>query len=170
MSYRRLAACLAVVVLVLPASGQAETWRTYTNGRFGFRIDYPANLLRMQPPPANNDGRAFTGAGGAIRATASGMFNALNKTGASLFRAAVREFGAGAITYRRRGSNWYAVSGRRGGSIFYEYAAIVTKNGSEVIGRFRITYPAAMQGRMGLVVTRMQRSFARSFRRMPAAN
>lgn len=62
------AAILAVIPFVIVPSAMAEvphTWRTYTNGRFGYSACYPADLLRPQPESPNGDGRAFVGEHGA---------------------------------------------------------------------------------------------------------
>lgn len=34
-------------------------YRQYVNSRFGFSLEYPAEILFMQSPPENNDGRKF---------------------------------------------------------------------------------------------------------------
>lgn len=41
----------------------ALAWTTYQNARFGTVVEYPAALLRMLPPPENDDGRSFEGIG-----------------------------------------------------------------------------------------------------------
>ena len=41
----------------------ALAWTTYQNARFGTVVEYPATLLRMLPPPENDDGRSFEGIG-----------------------------------------------------------------------------------------------------------
>ena len=40
-------------------SSNGHDWQTYFNDRYGVQINYPADLFRALPPPANNDGRQF---------------------------------------------------------------------------------------------------------------
>ncbi|MBB5710389.1 hypothetical protein [Sphingomonas xinjiangensis] len=54
---------------------KADTWRTYVNVRFGYRICFPSNLLRVEPESPNGDGRVFTAAD-AAKLTAFGRNNA----------------------------------------------------------------------------------------------
>jgi len=59
------------------ASLAPPTYKTYHNARFGYHIDYPADL-RPQPEPDNGDGRRFVSADGQTVLTAYAGYNALD--------------------------------------------------------------------------------------------
>ncbi len=61
------------------ATAGADNWVTYHNDCHGTTIDYPA-LFKAQPPPINNDGRAFKSADGAAYSV-SASYNALDFDG-----------------------------------------------------------------------------------------
>lgn len=69
---RLIASACFIVGLSIPAS--ADSWRVYHNTRFGATGEVPASW-RMQPAPANNDGRAFLSPDGKGRITISGIFS-----------------------------------------------------------------------------------------------
>lgn len=55
-------------------------WERYTNSRYGFSIDYPANW-QLGEAPANNDGREFISPDESITCRAYGFQNALTGAG-----------------------------------------------------------------------------------------
>ena len=50
---------------------KADVWRTYVNSKFGTTAELPLRW-RMEPPPVNGDGRAFTSPDGRARISISG--------------------------------------------------------------------------------------------------
>ncbi len=164
----RLLAVLMPVTLGLAAAGaHAADWQTYRNARFGFAVVYPADILQMQPAPANDDGRAFRSVERRIDVSASASHNVLDDTVGGLYAKALAEYGPQNVTYRRRGVDFFVVSGVRHGRVFYEYVQIARKHGGEYVGRLLAVYPPEEKPVMDPVVTRMQRRFATSFRQMP---
>gem|GEM_PF-6058155 len=53
-------------------------WNYFGNGRYGFRIFYPADW-KPQPEPTNGDGRSFVSPDGRSRISAWGSFNTLEE-------------------------------------------------------------------------------------------
>lgn len=164
---RVLTAALPAVFLVVFGAVAAD-WQAYRNARFGFAVEYPAGLLTMQPPPANDDGRVFSAPDRRIEVIASASHNVLEDSIGQLYTKALARYGPGNVSYRRQGSSFYVVSGIAGGRVFYEYVQIARKGGSEYVGSLLVRYPAEEKAVMDRVVTRMQRRFATSFRQMPA--
>lgn len=115
-------------------------WMTYANDRFGVSICYPADLVQAEPPPDNDDGRSFLAKDGAKIAT-WGSYNALASTLAESAREDAKRLAgsAGEITYKVVRKDFYAVSGRNGGTVFYNRTALSHGTYSSV----EITYPAA---------------------------
>jgi hypothetical protein len=125
------------IVLVVASSARAESWRSYHNDRFGVTADVPADW-KMEPPPANDDGRDFTSPDGRATITVSGIF-AIN--GAEEELASRLEPGQGeTITYKKRRSDWIVVSGTKGDRIFYRKTLLSC---GDVANDLSIEYPAA---------------------------
>lgn len=165
----RALAGVATVVLLVAANALAADWRTYRNARFGFAVEYPANLLTMQPPPANDDGRAFSARVRRIDVTVSASHNAPDATVSQLYAQTIARYGPETVSYKRRGDAFFVVSGIKGKRVYYEYVQIARKGGNEYAGRLVVRYPAEEKAVMDPVVARMQRRFASSFRQMPPA-
>ena len=62
----RLSRLAGLTGLLLVNLVQAETWKRYTNERFGTSVEVPADFT-AKPPPANNDGRTFVSRDGSAR-------------------------------------------------------------------------------------------------------
>ncbi len=58
------AAALAWLAAAVCGASADERWATYVNDRFGTSLSYPADVLVMQPPPENDDGRTLVAADG----------------------------------------------------------------------------------------------------------
>jgi hypothetical protein len=150
------AVALAASIAGAPAVRAAEGWRTYTNDRYGTMIDYP-NSFQPQPPPDDDDGRAFKSSDGASF-TVSASYGGLDSD-----LATYREFilknepQSAAVTYQAQGAEWFVVSGTNGGDIFYERHLL--SHGGEMTEDFVISYPAARKQAYDPIVARMAKSF-----------
>ena len=60
----------AFLTLLLATPLAAADFENYQNSRFFFALDYPAEL-KAQPPPTNNDGRAFHSKDGKVKLKAA---------------------------------------------------------------------------------------------------
>jgi hypothetical protein len=155
ISRRKLCVAVAGFGSLVAVPAAAQTWRTYTNPRFGTTIEYPGSF-RPGRPPDNGAGLGFIGADGASFSV-WGSHNSLKHDLASL-EAFVREGRSGErVTYNQRGSNWFAISGTANGSIFYE-RHFISHRGTIVNG-FAIRYPSGLRDRYDAIVTRMSQSF-----------
>ena len=117
--------------------------RTYANARFGYTIDYPAELI-AQPESDNSDGRAFRSPDGKVEALLLGRYNA---EGASM-TALAKEAEADRTekpAYARIARDFFAISRRAGANILYE--KLLMAGDLECV--FRITYPAADHAHWG---------------------
>jgi hypothetical protein len=150
------ALALAAAIAGPPAVNAAAAWRTYTNDRYGTTIDYP-NSFKPQPPPDDDDGRAFKSSDGAsfrVSASYGGLDSDL---------ATYREFilnnepKSAVVTYQAQGADWFVVSGINGDDIFYERHLL--SHGGEMTEDFVISYPAALKQAYDPLVARMAKSF-----------
>jgi hypothetical protein len=98
-------------------------YNSYANARFLYWIDYPAGILIPQREADNGDGRQFISRDGRARMLVFGryaldMADTLQKE----YEAAIRGDdvgGARVVTLKTMKGNWFVVSGREGGKIFY---------------------------------------------------
>ncbi|MDO7874397.1 hypothetical protein Q5H93_06605 [Hymenobacter sp. ASUV-10] len=136
---------------VLSAGSAPPAYRTYANARFGFRIDFPASF-RVQPEPANGDGRRFVSADGRTVLSAYAGYNVLDEGMADdrrLARQGWQEkkatFSLDQLTGKGTG---YVLSGRVQGDIFYQKTVLR----SGVLSTFVWQYPAARKAAMDAVI------------------
>lgn len=102
------------------AFGQKKPiYTSYQNPRFEFSVLYPSNLLTMQPPSANGDGRIFLSADGETEMRAYGQHNALFKTLEDVYKEEYSTEGR-EITYKTIAKTWFVVSGYEGDKVFYQ--------------------------------------------------
>lgn len=147
---------LLIASATIFSNGQSK-YRTYTNDRYYFSVEYPSDMFTMQAPPANNDGRTFRSKDRKTEMRVWGGYNVLDKTLKAAFDEALDEIGAG-VTYKFIGENSFVVSGIRGANIYYR-KTLLNRAGTEVFYTFTIEYPRSQRSRFDSVVTRISRSF-----------
>ena len=149
-------ALLLVFAMVLADRADAAEWHTYRNDRYGTTIDYPDTFI-PQPPPDNNDGRAFKSADGADF-TVSASYNALDFDVAKYRAFILKNLDAGsAVTYQATGGTWFVISGSKGDKVFYQRH--VLSHGAQMTEDFVISYPAALKSTYDSIAARMAKSF-----------
>jgi hypothetical protein len=131
------------------ASLAPPAYKTYHNARFGYRIDYPADL-RPQPEAGNRDGRRFVSADGQTVLSAYAGYNALDgglAANQQLAREGWREKHA-TCTFDQLTRTGYVVSGRVKNRIFYERTVLK----SNTLTTFVWEYPLAQKAAMDAVI------------------
>ncbi|MBO2011323.1 hypothetical protein [Hymenobacter negativus] len=125
------------------------TYKTYYNQRFGYRIDYPADL-RPQPEAGNGDGRRFVSADGQTVLSAYAGYNVLDEGLAADRRIARQSWQKkhATITLDQLTRTGYVLSGQLQGTIFYEKT--VLKNNT--LTTFLWEYPATRKAAMDAVI------------------
>jgi hypothetical protein len=161
MVFNRRSLLIVSCAAVGLALGRAEAgdWRRYSNGRYGFSIEYPPQF-RAEPEPANGDGRDFTSSDGAEFSVSGELNNPGDeKRTIAEFEAYLRGGDAdySNVTYRAIGADSLVLSGYRGDKVFYE-KYIFSQNG-QLINAFSVSYPTNMKAVYDPIVTRMARSF-----------
>lgn len=144
MTLTSIAAALLTLTALAP-----PTYRTYHNVRFGYRIDYPAEL-HPQPESDNGDGRRFVSADGQTVLTAYASYNALDGGLATDRRIAQQSWQEkhATLTLDQLTRTGYVLSGQVKGTIFYEKT--VLKNNT--FTTFLWEYPAARKAAMDAVI------------------
>lgn len=113
-----------------------EKWKSYTNNRFGFRLTYPPSLVAGRDPE-NGAGKAFTSSDGDFEVLVQGHFVT---EGQSLDRYYSENLASrkGTVTYSKKGSSWYVISGKNEKDFEY-YEKFFVKDGNWV--ELYIVYP-----------------------------
>lgn len=132
-------------------SAQRVVYKTYSNARYAYSISYPASLLTPQGEADNGDGQAFRSSDGAAEMRVYGS----QDLGGGLSGAYSEAQAGKEVTYKTMKGNWFVVSGRDGGKIFYQKTLF--KGG--VFKTFLIEYDAAQKSTYDAVTTRVARSF-----------
>lgn len=154
-------AALGVVAASAPATAagvQAAPgkWPVYTNARYGYHVCYPSSLLKPAAEAPNGDGRRFTGANGATLSV-WGSNNAMGDTVASSAAAdRARLSKGGEVTYSVVRPNWYVLSGRQNGQVFYLKSVLA----NDAFSTMELRYPAAAAKTWSPVTTQLSRCFA----------
>jgi hypothetical protein len=135
----------------LVTQGHAESWRVYSNDRFGTTADVPADW-RAGSPPENNDGIRFTSPDGQASIAVYGglhIWDSVDEKAAILEEPNEGE----TITYKRREPRAIVVSGTRGDRIFYLKSILSCR--ASVWNSVRIEYPASRKQAFDALVVRV---------------
>jgi hypothetical protein len=138
-------------------------WRTYTNFRWGYRIEVP-NSLVAQPEPENGGGLEFISTDGQVALLTYGQWD-MDLGEVSLAESQRdNEWGwigtKGRITYRSRGKTWFVISGiSEKGRIFYQRHDRIQLAGSACFMTFSISYPQKFKKQWNPQTERIARSF-----------
>lgn len=131
-----------VCTAILPRLGAAAdvAWKEYVNGRFGFKIPYPASLV-PQREPDNGGGRRFVSKDGKVELVAHAHYIGLNEGDSfdDRWNEALKEYGK-SVTYKRKTATWFVISGvLPDGTEYYEKLHVQKHN----YAAFKLTYPHA---------------------------
>ena len=148
-----------VSLFVLPSfmvRAQEQTWKKYTNARFGFVLMYPPVLVAGREP-TNGGGREFHLPNKEFSVATSAHFF-VPDSGDSFDKRWEEELQIPDvnITYKKKADNWYVVSGvAKDGTEFYHK---LYRKGSNWAA-FEITYPHAQNKKYDPWVTRIAKEF-----------
>jgi hypothetical protein len=158
---------LAVVICLLVGAGTANAattsgWRSYTNERWGYRIDVPKTLV-SQPEPENGGGLAFFSQDGQVKLYTYGSYDV---DGTPTIDEAQRdaEFdwigSTGRVTYRATKPNWFVSTGISDkGRVFYQRYEQRGQGDSTCHVTFTISYTEKLKTRWNPLIDRMAKSF-----------
>lgn len=152
MTHDPPARLMAVVRSSLPAA--AETYRVYTNERFGQTADVPASW-RADPPPVNGDGLIFRSPSGDASLTVYGSLNIADSVSEAM-RDQATPIDGEAVTYRKTGKRDVTLSGAKGDRIFYRKSILVCRD--QIWNSIHLEYPARDKKAYDALVTRVARS------------
>lgn len=130
----------------------ATTYKSYTNPRFGFTVEYPTNF-KIGPEPTNGDGREFSLGEAKIGAFAGHVEGWDIQTELNW---AIEEANDSPISYKQVGHNWFVVSYKdKNDHIVYRKSVI--KDG--ISYDIEITYPISQQNKYETMVEHVVKTF-----------
>ena len=133
-------------------------WTVYRNDRFGFSLQYPADVFQPERASEAGDGQVFVAAGGAARLLVGALPNSDRLSPAAYQKEiARRSYGDYVVTYRGLGGSWFALSGEGGGKTFYE--KVIFSCGGQLINSFAMIYPSEQAGLFDSIVEGIEKSF-----------
>ncbi len=147
----------ALLLTVLPtALAHGVTYQTYTNVRFGYRVDYPVPELIPQPEAPNGDGRVFRSADGQAEMRVFGAF-LLPELGtwAQLYQQELHKPGL-RVTYRLRTPRMFVVSGYEDGGQTIYYTRRHFRDGLQTV--LMLHYPRTQRQRYDPITAHVSRS------------
>lgn len=138
-------------VLVFSAIAFGQNYNTYNNARFGYSISYPTSL-KPQGEAENGDGQVFKNNDAEMRVYGSNLL--LNETIEKEYSAILKQKGK-SITYKTSGKNFFVISGKSGGKIFYQKTL---ENSDGAFITFLIEYKESKRKLYDSAVTKMVKS------------
>jgi hypothetical protein len=144
MRLRNTPLALAAMITALSAAS-AQDWRTYSNARYGFSLQYPSDIFAEELTTEAGDGQLFVAKNGDARLLVGSLTNDTGFTPLSYQTyVAQNSYADYRISYRRLGGSWFALSGEGNGKIFYEKAMFSCAG--RRINSFAVIYPSDQRG------------------------
>ena len=102
-------------------AARAQDWVTYRDAKYGFSLQYPADIFAVERTSESGDGQIFVSQGGSTRLLVGTFVNDLHYSPTNYLNyLAQHSYGEYRIEYKRAGRSWFVLSGQGGGKVFYE--------------------------------------------------
>ena len=151
---RKTTLLFAIILLISAGTTLAQTkYSTYTNDRFGYSIDYPANLLTPQPEADNGDGRIFLSHDKKVEMRVWGNYDALSRSLRGEYRDALKTYIG--VKYKILLNDGFVVSGVSKGAIYYRKTLYRKSGDVGTFYTFYITYPESARKPYDAVVRKV---------------
>ena len=140
------------------ANSQAGGWSEHRNDKFGYRLEYPSELFKLERTAESGDGHVFVSISGDARLLVGALINSTSITPAAYQDHVAREsYGKFKVTYRPLGRSWLVLSGEGEGKIFYE--KVIFSCSGQLMNSFAIIYPVERRDVFDPIIERMENSF-----------
>jgi hypothetical protein len=150
-------------VLAGGEGAQVQDWVPFSNDRYGFSVDIPADL-QPSPPPENGDGRSFTSKDGRATVLAYGhlFVDVSGLVEDERDEEQMSAKGGLKVTYRQVSARATTFSGLQGTTIVYQHAIATCKGTASAI--VHAEYPASEKARFDPLVAHMAKTLRGSNR------
>lgn len=136
----------------------AGDWVEHRNEKYGFRLEYPADVFKLERTTQAGDGHGFVSADGKARLLVGALQNDEGSTPAAYQDYIARNsYGSFKVTYRPLGETWFVLSGEGDGKIFYE--KVIFSCSGKLINSFAMVYPIDSRSVFDPLLERMEDSF-----------
>jgi hypothetical protein len=149
-----------LVFLLFANFYQAQTsYNQYCNARFGFCVSYP-NTFKGQGESDNGDGQEFISADGkssllVYRDVREALYESEAECKSQSYLSDITPDQSKQVTYKKKGDNFYVVSGYQGSMIFYQ-KTIFTEQGMMTAV---FTYPTAQKAKYDAYCSKLLETF-----------
>jgi hypothetical protein len=136
----------------------ARDWSEHRNEKFGFSLQYPADLFVVERTAEAGDGQVFVANDADARLLVGALVNDARFNPAS-YRdyLAKHSYGQYQIGYRRLGESWFVLSGEGNGKTFYE--KVMFSCGGRLINSFAMLYPTGQRQIFDPIVEHIENTF-----------
>jgi hypothetical protein len=120
----------------------------YINVRFQYSICYPAAILVPQGESENSDGQKFLAKDG-TELIVWGQHNVQEHSIAAEMKDTIASItaDAGTVTYKASKADWFVLSGKMGGKVYYQKTMHSALAGNDIFISYRLTYDFANAAR-----------------------
>jgi len=133
-------------------------WITYHNDRFGFVIDYPADVFVADDRTLGDFWRLFVSRDGKARLLVTAGFNSKRLTTAAYRQSVLSEsYQAALVEYAPLRPTWFVLAGNKGEEGFYERATFACDG--RIIHRWRLTYPVGERNFYSQIIERIHQGY-----------
>ena len=149
-----------LVFLVIANCTFAQTsYNQYCNARFGFCVSYPSTF-KAQGESDNGDGQEFISADGkssllVYRDGREAIYESEAECRSQSYLSDITSDETKQVTYKKKGENFYVVSGYQGSMIFYQ-KTIFTEQGMMTAV---FTYPTAQKAKYDAYCSKLLETF-----------
>ena len=149
---------LAIALLADGALAQNSTWTEHRNARYGFSLQYPADVFAIERTTEAGDGEVFAARDGEAKLLVGALVNQSSYT-PSTYQAyiAAHSYGQYRIDYKPLGRTWFALSGDGQGKTFYE--KVMFSCDGRLINSFAMIYPTEQSSTFDPIVERVEKTF-----------
>jgi hypothetical protein len=133
-------------------------WAEYRNERYGFSLQYPADIFVVERTAEAGDGQVLIAGEADARLLVGALPNEVGHTVASyqahIARQSYRDYQIG---YQRLGGSWSVLSGEGNGRVFYE--KVMFTCAGRLINSFALIYPLERRHVFDPIVERIENTF-----------
>ena len=154
---------ISLALALLGAAGIAQAqintgWVEHRNDKYGFSLEYPGDIFKLERTTETGDGHAFVSEDGKARLLVGALENTSRFTTASYQNhIAQQSYGKFNVSYRPIGKSWFALSGEGNDQIFYE--KVIFSCSGRMITSFAMIYSLERRDEFDPLVERIEESF-----------
>ena len=133
-------------------------WVQHRNDKYGFSLEYPGDIFKLERTTETGDGHAFVSEDGKARLLVGALENTSRFTTAAYQNhVAQQAYGTFKVTDRPISKSWFSLSGESNEEIFYE--KVIFSCAGRMISSFAMIYSIERRDEFDPLVERIEESF-----------